>query len=222
MPQTGVAPHRRRRARWARPAAGVLAGVLLLGACTSPERSLTGVERDDPLMVGQVSLPDVTAPELRGRGRIEDGRLVFAATEGRLLLVYFGFLNCATICPTTLFDLRAALAALPTEAAERIDVAFVTVDPERDGPQELADYLRHFFPRHHALRSTGDDLDTVLAAFLASVRIVLDDRGEPEIEHTSRLYAVDARGTVLVEWPFGTSIDALRSDLTLLLAGLDD
>jgi protein SCO1 len=207
--------------RWRRRlTASLVTGTLLLAACSSSP-SLSGVERDDALIVGQVSLPDVTAPGLRAGGRVADGRLVFAADEGRLLLVYFGFLNCATICPTTLFDLRAALAALPPETAARVDVAFVTVDPDRDGPQELADYLRHFFPRHHALRGTEEELDTALAAFLASVRIVLDDDGEPEIEHTSRLYAVDARGMVRVEWPFGTSVEALRADLMTLLAETD-
>jgi len=198
-------------------AALVVAALTVAGCSSTPE--LQGVVRADPLEVGDVTLPDVTAEGRRGGGLVEDGRLVMrAAADDRLLVVYFGFLNCPDVCPTTLADLRSALARLDAAQRERVDLAFVTVDPDRDGPEELAAYLPHFAPRHHALRAEGAELDAALDAFLASASVEVADDGSVDVAHSALLYAVDADGRVVVEWPFGTSADALADDLTVLLA----
>ena len=190
---------------------------LLAGACGG-EPALHGVVREAPLEVGHVALPDVTDPELVAGGIVEDRRLVMrAGAEDRLLVVYFGFLNCPDVCPTTLMDLRSALSRLSPEEAGRVDLAFVTVDPDRDGPEELAAYLRHFAPRHHAVRAPSDELAPAMAAFLASASVEVGEDGRVEVAHTAVLYAVDAAGRVVVEWPFGTSASALADDLAVLL-----
>lgn len=210
---------RRRSGRRATPFAAVLAGVVLVVTGCGGEPTLHGVVRAEPLEVGDVTLPDVTADGLRAGGLVEDDRLVLrAASPDRLLVVYFGFLNCPDVCPTTLADLRSARARLDPAQRDRIDLAFVTVDPERDGPEELAAYLRHFAPRHHALRAEGAELTAALDAFLASATVEVTDDGEVEVAHSALLYGVDADGRVVVEWPFGTSADALADDLTVLLA----
>lgn len=189
---------------------------VLAGGCAHED--LRGVVRDDPLEVGAIALPDVTPAALRAGGVLDgDGRLMMRAAEGRLLLVSFGFLNCPDVCPTTLADLRAALRRLPAAEADRVDVAFVTVDPDRDGPAELAAYLPAFLPRFHALRAESAALRPALDAFLASAEVTSGADGEVEVAHTAVLYAVDAAGRVVVEWPFGTSATALADDLRILL-----
>lgn len=209
---------RRPGRRVAQLAAAPVAAALLAAGCAG-EPELHGVVRTEPLEVGHVALPDVTADGLRAGGLIDDDRLVMrAASRDRVLVVYFGFLNCPDVCPTTLADLRSARARLDATQRDRIDLAFVTVDPARDGPEELAAYLRHFAPRHHALRAEGAALDAALDAFLASASVDVGDDGEVEVAHSALLYAVDADGRVVVEWPFGTSADALADDLGVLLA----
>jgi protein SCO1/2 len=197
----------------------VIASIALTGtlAGCSGTDALNGVVRSDPLQVGHISLPDVTDPARLAGGFVQDGLLKMRAQEDRLLVVYFGFLNCPDVCPTTLADLRSALQRLGDDAAGRIDVVFITVDPDRDGPEELAAYLRHFAPRHHAVRATGPALAEAMDAFLASARIDIAPDGSIEVAHTSVLYAVAATGSVLVEWPFGTSAAALSDDLAILL-----
>lgn len=181
--------------------------------------ALHGVVRDVPLEVGSIRLPDVTDPADRAGGLVEDGRLVMrAASDDRLLLVYFGFLNCPDVCPTTLADLRSARAQLDAALAQRIDLAFITVDPERDGADELAAYLTHFSPQHHAVRGEGAELQAALDAFLASASVEELDDGTIDVAHTAVLYAVDSAGTVVIEWPFGTSATAMADDLATLLA----
>ena len=200
-----------------RAATAALLLTLLAGACSS-ETSLHGVVRTTPLEVGGLSLPDVTDPQQRAGGVVTDGQLEFrAGAPDRLLLVYFGFLNCPDVCPTTLLDVRSALTRLDATLRTRVDLAFVTVDPDRDGPDELAAYLRHFAPRHHAVRADTEALAPVLAAFLASASVETDADGRVDVAHTAVLYAVDATGRVVVEWPFGTSASALADDLEVLL-----
>lgn len=197
-----------------------LAGLVLLvtvAGCASDD-TLNGVQREAPLEVAGVSLPDVSDPSVRGEGIVQDGRLVMRARDGRLLVTYFGFLNCPDVCPTTLADLRSALTQLDATDRERVDVVFITVDPERDGPAELAAYLQHFTPRYHALRGFGEELDAALDAFLASATVTTDEDGNIQVAHTGVLYAVDAVGHVVVEWPFGTSAPAIAGDLSVLLA----
>jgi protein SCO1/2 len=190
----------------------------LLTAACGDEEALHGVVRDTPLEVGTVALTEVTEPARRAGGIIEDGRLVMrAAADDRLLVVSFGFLNCPDVCPTTLAEIRSALADLDPSEAQRVDVAFVTVDPDRDGPEELAAYLRHFVPLHHAVRPSAEELAPALAAFLASASVDVATDGRVEVAHSAVLYGVDSRGRVVVEWPFGTSADALAADLRVLL-----
>jgi cytochrome oxidase Cu insertion factor (SCO1/SenC/PrrC family) len=198
-----------------RLAAVTLPIVLVLAGCTGEE--LGGVVRDEALEVGAVALPDVTPAELRAGGVLDDGALVMRAAPDRLLLVYFGFLNCPDICPTTLADMRSALRRLNPAEAARIDVAFVTVDPDRDMPTALAEYLAAFLPRFHAVRADADALAPALEAFLARAEVTVAADGEVEVAHSAVLYAVDDGGTVVVEWPFGTSATTLTEDLRVLL-----
>ena len=198
-----------------------VAPLLMLGAtgCTT-EDALHGVVRADPLEVADVALPDVTPGALRGGGVLDaDGRLVMRAAPGRLLLTYFGFLNCPDVCPTTLADVRTALRRLDPAAAARVDLAFVTVDPDRDTPAALAEYLTAFLPTFHAVRTDAAGLAPALDAFLATAEVTVAADGTVDVAHSAVLYAVDERGTVVVEWPFGTSATALADDLRLLLGG---
>ena len=201
-----------------RRAAAIVALTLLTGACAD-EAALHGLVRDQPLEVGGFALPDVTDPSLRAGGIVDDGRLLMrAASPDRLLLVYFGFLNCPDVCPTTLADLRSALTLLDEAQRGRVDLAFITVDPDRDGPEELAAYLRHFAPQHHAVRAPAAELAPVMDAFLASSTVEVQEDGTVDVAHTAVLYAVDTDGRVVIEWPFGTSATMLAEDLAILLA----
>lgn len=195
----------------------VAVAAALLASCSDGDAPLNGLERDTPLDVSTVALPDVTDPAVRGQGRVEGGDLVFAAADGRLLLVYFGFLNCPDICPTTLGDVKLALRRLGEDEAARVDVAFVTVDPDRDTPESMAAYLKHFLATYHAVRAERPALEEALGAFLASAEVTVAADGSVDVAHTAVLYAVDPSGRVVVEWPFGTSAEAIAADLAVLL-----
>lgn len=178
------------------------------------ERSLTGIVRDDPLRSNGVFVTDVTAS---GAYPAAAETFELVARPGALLVVYFGFTNCPDICPTSLAELRAALRKIGDDA-ERVDLAMITVDPERDTAEVLNGYVASFTDRFHVLRPTSDDeLVTAEAAFLATSNVTKAADGTVEVSHTATAYVVDEQGVVRVEWPFGHGIDNAVNDLEVLL-----
>lgn len=181
-------------------------------AAPSPLRSdLAGYTREPIVTVGDLSLTNyaTTPPE----------PFAFQAPDDGLLLVYFGYLSCPDVCPLTMVAVRDALAALDPAAADRVAVAMVTVDPERDEGPEITAYLNHFVDRPVALRT--DDaaaLDAVGARFRARWEIEEHAPGEHyDVAHTAGLYAIDADGRIVREFPFGLEADALARSIDLLL-----
>ena len=172
--------------------------------------ALSGITRPEPLEVGDVTVPDATT----GGG---GGDFAMKAAAGELLVAYFGYTSCPDICPTTLADLRTAFEQVGP-AADAVDVAMVTVDPERDTGRKLSNYLSSFFDRYHALREPDlDRLAEIEVPFGAQSQVVHNDDGTVEVGHTAITYVVDDTGEVLVEWPFGTEPDAIADDLNVLL-----
>jgi protein SCO1/2 len=174
--------------------------------------SLSGAVMDPPLDVAGVTLPEVTAG-------VDSAPFRFVAPDGELLAVYFGYLSCPDVCPTTMADLSLALEEIGDDA-DRVSVAMVSVDPERDTPELIDSYLGHFFDQYHSI--VTDDLTAQHAAqdaFLASSTIEEHEPGEPyEVSHTANVAIVDDQGRVVVQWPFGLSPELMASDMRILLA----
>jgi protein SCO1/2 len=197
-----------------RALAMVLAVVLvaITAACGSSEEpvSLSGWVREPLPTVDTVALPDVAA---------DNAPFEFRAPEGGLLLVYFGFTFCPDMCPTTLSDVQTALTELGDEAAD-VEVAFVTVDPNRDTGEALSGYIGFFTDGNgHALRTDDpDQLKAAADAFGVEYEVVVNDDGEVDVGHTAHLYAVDDQGRLLITWPFGVTADALATDIAFLLS----
>ena len=212
-----------------------LAGLaLVLGACGSGDHSPThshddgaaaivesngqepvlaaGIVRTPAPEVGDLSLPNVA-----------DGGAPFAfrGPPDGVLLVFFGFTNCPDVCPTTMADLRAAIRRLPAADRDRVAVAFITVDPARDTGPVLTSYVRGFLPDGAALRTTDDAaLRRVADAFSAAYEITEGADGEPQVNHTTFVYAVGPDGRIIVQWPFGTPTATIAADLQLALSAI--
>lgn len=141
----------------------------------------------------------------------------FHADPDGVLVMYFGYTNCPDVCPTTLSDLRLALNRMDTDDADRVDLAMVTIDPDRDIPV-LTDYVQSFVPGSHALGTTDAALLAEAATpFGASYSVETADDGSIEVGHSAYLYAIDDQGQLLLTWPFGVTPDDLAADLTKLL-----
>ncbi len=111
---------------------------------------------------------------------------------GRPYLVFFGYTNCPDICHTTLFELSEIMRALGPDA--NVGGMFVTVDPERDTPQILKDYLSSFDPRIIGLTGAHDALDPMLKEFRIFAKRAPGEDANYGVDHTTVVYLMDKNG----------------------------
>lgn len=119
-----------------------------------------------------------------------------ARLAGKPYLAFFGYTHCPDVCPTTLSDLTDLMAALGP-AADRLNVVFISVDPERDSQELLAQYMTSFDSRILALRGSREETDRVVKAFAAYASKEPTEGGEYTMDHTAGVYAMDAAGKLV-------------------------
>ena len=186
-------------------------GLAACGGGSDAPTSLQGIVRTPALQVASVTLPD-ESPLAAG------APFAMRAAKGGLLLAYFGYTNCPDVCPTTLSDIGQALRKLPAADRKKVEVAFTTVDPDRDSGEVLTNYLDHFVDGGHALRTTdAAQLQAAENAFGVTAKKV-PEGSSYSMEHTAITFVVDDTGKVVVEWPFGTKASAMTDDMRLLLS----
>lgn len=168
-----------------------------------------------PMNAARVAATEVFA----GAG---EAPFTFTAAPGGLLVVTFGFVSCPDVCPATLGNLRSALETLGPDA-DRVRVAFVTVDINRDTATVLIPFLRSFVGNGHALRPRNQaELGRIEAAFGATSSVTRDATGEIQVRHTPLTYVVNESGDVVLQWDFGTPGESMARELRSLLAAGDD
>lgn len=123
-----------------------------------------------------------------GRVRLQDYR-------GRVVLLFFGYTFCPDVCPTSLYTLKLAVDTLGTEAG-RVQVIMVTVDPERDSAEHLAQYVRHFHPQFMGLSGTMDEIERVAGQYRVFHEKVQISPGGYLVNHSGYFYLLDGRGRV--------------------------
>jgi cytochrome oxidase Cu insertion factor (SCO1/SenC/PrrC family) len=130
--------------------------------------------------------------------------------RGHLMLVYFGFTYCPDVCPTDLQAIGLAMDRLGSDADD-VQPLFITVDPERDTPQHLAEYVPLFHPRLIGLTGSLDAIRKAADAYkVYSAKVPLEkDRGDYTVDHTAFIYLMDRDGGYLGFFPPGTSADRM-------------
>lgn len=143
------------------------------------------------------------------------------AEPGRLLIIFLGFTNCPDACPTALAEAHQVMNRLGDDAAA-VDVAMLTVDPVRDTPKVLADYVEGFGDRGLALRTDDPaNLQRIADAFGATFEAAHDHEGNTtQVGHTDQTYLVDQNGDVIVTWTAAMTADDLEHDLRILIDDL--
>jgi protein SCO1/2 len=143
----------------------------------------------------------------------QNGRTVTDADfKGKPFLVFFGFTHCPDVCPTALFDMSEAFRRLGPDA-EKMSALFISVDPERDTPEKLKDYLQSFHPRISALTGTQAEIDAVAKAYKAYAKKVPLDGGEYTMDHTAIVYLMDREGRFVAPFNLKRPADEAAKDL---------
>jgi protein SCO1/2 len=132
--------------------------------------------------------------------------------KGRPFLVFFGFTHCPDVCPTALFDVSQIMRALGPDA-ERTRALFITVDPERDTPAVLKEYLSSFDPRLTGLTGDPAALAAVAKAYRVYYKKVPLDQGGYTMDHTAIVYLMDKEGRFVAPFSLKRTTDAAAADL---------
>ena len=132
---------------------------------------------------------------------------------GKPYAMFFGFTHCPEVCPTTLWEASGWLKELGTDA-DRIAIYFVTVDPERDTGELLAEYLTSFDPRITGLTGTNEQIEQIKQAYRVYARKVPLEDGDYTMDHTASMYLMHGdgsfAGTIAYQENSETAIAKLR------------
>lgn len=142
-----------------------------------------------------------------------------ADRRGKVVLLYFGYTGCPDACPADLILYRDLLARLGPRK-NRVLPLFISVDPARDTPRQLADYARHFSPDIVALTGSEKQLRRVARAYGASFRYIGRERDAVSytVDHTVSIFLLDPRGRLVGVIPFGTPLDEVQRRVEAVLS----
>lgn len=184
--------------------------------------ALAGCGREGPPREQKFLATDVTGAPWGRDFHLTDhtGRArSLADFRGKVVVLFFGYTHCPDVCPTTLADMAETMKLLG-EDARRVQVLFATLDPERDTPDLLAQYVPAFHPDFLGLYG---DAATV-AAQAKEFKVFYQKHGgnSPDsytLDHSATSFVFDPQGRLRLVLAFGTPPQAIAHDLKLLLAG---
>lgn len=132
---------------------------------------------------------------------------------GKPMLVYFGFTHCPDICPSGLQVIAGALDALGSEA-DKVTAVFVTLDPERDTPAVMGEYVKSFSPKIVGLSGSLDEVKAMAKTYKVFMQKVVDEKsGTYSVDHSSFMYVMNRSGEFAQHLPHSVSIDDLAAAL---------
>ncbi|MBN2114936.1 MAG: SCO family protein [Anaerolineales bacterium] len=137
--------------------------------------------------------------------------------RGQIVMLFFGYTSCPDVCPITMAELNQALEKLGGEA-DQVQVLFVTVDPQRDTPERVQEYVDHFNPGFIGLSGSEPELAKTWNDY-GVFREVVEGRSAAGylVDHTARVTIIDQQGNLRVSFPFDTPVEDIVHDLKLLL-----
>jgi len=137
--------------------------------------------------------------------------------KGKAVLLFFGFTHCPDVCPTTLMDLKNTMKLLG-DKADDVQVLFVTVDPERDTQEVLAQFVPSFDARFIGLRGDAKQTEETLKDFkIYAKKVAGSGESDYSIDHSAGMYAFDKEGNVRIYLAYGQKPEDIVSDIQRLL-----
>lgn len=185
----------------------------LLAACGASEPAkpyeFKGMTSSESKPAPEIALPD------------QNGNL-FRLTEqgGKVVLIYFGYTHCPDLCPTTLNDFKTIKQQLGKDA-DRVRFVFVTVDPARDTPEVVKQYIEIFDPTFVGLSPNAEQLAALLKSYDLKLELAAPgEDGSYAVAHTSVTYVIDRSSQVRVLYPTGSGFPAkfIAEDVAYLLS----
>ncbi len=177
------------------------------------------------LVLGCSETPRFNNVDITGANYAKDFRLTdfngkprsLADFKGKLVVVFFGYTQCPDVCPTTMADMAEVKRRLGADG-DKLQVIFITLDPDRDTPQVLAQYVPAFDPSFLALYGTRDETAATAKDFKVFYQKV-PGRTETSytIDHTAGSYVFDREGRIRLFLRHAGDVDPIVADLKTLL-----
>ncbi|MBI4787285.1 MAG: SCO family protein [Chloroflexi bacterium] len=191
----------------------VLAGLFALGVATAigATRRLTSPYTFN----GMPFEPPPPAPQFALMN--QDRQLVRSSDLiGKPTLVYFGWTHCKDACPLTFAKWQRVVNLLGADA-EQVHFVFISVDPKRDTPERIKEYLANSSPKFVGLVGSLEELDDVLQNYLAYYKEEIAHDHEIDILHTTLTYLIDSRGRLTLAFRLDASAEEIASDVRYLI-----
>lgn len=181
---------------------------LFIAGCSEPAASFTGID-----ITGADYATGFSLTDHNGQPR------TLADFKGKAVVLFFGFTQCPDVCPTTMTEVAEAKRLLGADG-ERLQGLFVSIDPERDTPEIMKQYMASFDPSFLALYAAPDALPELAKSYKMYYKKV--DGPTPTsytMDHSAGSYVYDPQGRIRLYHRYGTGSAALAEDLKKLLAG---
>jgi len=135
--------------------------------------------------------------------------------KGKLLLIYFGFTFCPDVCPTELQKMSIALDQLSDKERAQIAPLFITVDPERDTVEQMAQYVGNFHPDIIGLTGSADQVKAAASAYRIYMQKVVDDSSSADytMDHSNLIYLMDGENHYIAHFTARSTADDIARAL---------
>jgi len=140
-------------------------------------------------------------------------------SRGKVVILFFGFTHCPDVCPSTLGSVQTALSQLGTEA-DKVDTLMITVDPKRDSPKILEEYMEYFHSSFIGLTGELSKIDEVVKKYNGFYSYSKNETSY-DVDHTSNLYLIDPQGEVANIIPYGLPASIISENIKKLLPASD-
>ncbi|MFW1677191.1 SCO family protein [Pontibacter sp. JAM-7] len=147
------------------------------------------------------------------------GALSLSDLKGKVVMFYIGYASCPDVCPTALAVAAQAIQRLPEPKQKLVTALFMSVDPQRDSPEKLADYTAFFHPDFKGVTGEREQIDQVVRQYGAYYQIskLEDSALDYAVDHSSRLYLIDPQGKLVAALPHTISPTQLAAKVATLL-----
>lgn len=147
------------------------------------------------------------------------GHFALSEQRGKVVLIFFGYTNCPDFCPTTLAEFKRVHAELGP-LAEQVEFVFITIDPERDTPEKMEEYVHAFHADFTGLSGSEEKLTPIWEAFYVyRAKVDAQTAAGYLMDHSTRVVVVDPAGDFRMTFPYGIAPEAIAADVAHLLQG---
>jgi protein SCO1 len=184
----------------------LLAGVLALAACSETKTAFSGID-----ITGADYATGFSLTDHNGQPR------TLADFKGKAVVVFFGFTQCPDVCPTSMVEMAEARRLLGADG-ERLQGLFISIDPERDTPEIMKEYMASFDPSFLALYAAPGDLPALAKSYRIYYKKVEGKTPTSySMDHSAGSYVYDPQGRIRLYHRYGSGAAALAGDVKRLL-----